>query len=275
MLPLILDAATLRAYLGSHTEADVNTSVLIVDLSTEDLYRQGHVPHAVFFKSESLIEGQPPAPGKLPACEKLAQALSEIGYRAEQHVIVYDHQGGPWAGRFIWTLDCIGHTGGVSFLTGGAQVWEAQGNALVQEVPVITATDVSITAYKQAYIADAQYIKKRLSQPDFRVWDARSPEEYSGKKVLAAKGGHIPGAINIEWTQLLASDFTLKSLVELAQIVNDHELSVDDEIVTHCHTHRRSGLTYVVMKALGFPHIKAYPGSWSEWGNLADMPIEN
>ena len=90
-----------------------------------------------------------------------------------------------------------------------------------------------------------------------------------------SSGGHIPGAINFEWTAGMDPQRGLRIRSDMAQVLRDLGITPDKEIITHCQTHRRSGFTYVAAKALGYPRVKAYAGSWSEWGNLTDTPIES
>jgi thiosulfate/3-mercaptopyruvate sulfurtransferase len=107
------------------------------------------------------------------------------------------------------------------------------------------------------------------------VWDARAPEEFNGVKVTALRNGHIPGAANLNWLDLQdrGNGLRLKPLPEIERQLNELRISKDKKVITHCQTHHRSGLTYLVGKALGYD-IKAYDGSWSEWGNDPKVPIE-
>ncbi|MNC70444.1 Thiosulfate sulfurtransferase [compost metagenome] len=93
--------------------------------------------------------------------------------------------------------------------------------------------------------------------------------------MLAARGGHIPGAVNLEWTDCQDRDRALRLREDLREMLAAHGITPEREIVTHCQTHRRSGFTYMAMRALGYPNLKAYAGSWSEWGNHPDTPVES
>ncbi len=106
------------------------------------------------------------------------------------------------------------------------------------------------------------------------IWDARSPAEFRGEKLFAARGGHIPGAINFEWTAAMDRARDLRIREDIAEQLEALGIVPEKEVVTHCHTHHRSGLTYLLAKALGYPRVKGYAGSWSEWGNLPDTPVQ-
>ena len=122
----------------------------------------------------------------------------------------------------------------------------------------------------------ASCLEDAIDDDDQAIWDARSPEEYRGEKVAAQRGGHIPGAINIDWLELMDRERQLRlvDLQDLQQRLDKLGLSKDKTVITHCQTHHRSGLSYLAMKILGYDRIKGYHGSWSEWGNLPSTPVE-
>jgi len=265
LLPLIVEAEQLAAHLD-------DKHLLIVDLSSEQVYQQGHIPGALHVNTAELILGEKPAPGLLPPVEKLEKLFSRLGLTPDTHVVAYDDEGGAWPGRFLWTLDIIGHTR-YSWLNGGITSWRA--HRLPEEAIVRqrTATDVHV-AINFSAIATTEDILHMLGTKDFLVWDARSPEEYRGEKVLSLKGGHIPGAVHGEWTSLLDANDNLRLRADVADYLKQRGITPDKHIVTHCQTHRRSGLTWLVAKSLGYTDVRAYPGSWSEWGNRSDTPVE-
>ncbi len=123
-------------------------------------------------------------------------------------------------------------------------------------------------------ITDAEYILAHLHDPGVRIVDVRGANEYSGITQSTQRNGHIPGAVNLEWTFARDASLRLKPLVELKQILRSRGITPDKEVIVHCQTHHRSAHTYIVLKALGYPSIKGYPGSWSEWGNRVDTPVE-
>lgn len=265
MLPLIVEPSQLHA-------ARSTDHLLIVDLCSADKYREGHIPGAVHLDTAGLIAGTKPAPGLLPAVEQLSGLFSRIGLTPDTHVVCYDDEGGPWAGRLIWTLDVIGHRR-YSFLNGGKTAWLADGLPLetVANTPGIT-TPVAYV-FNHRFIAEAEEILAHLNDKTFLIWDARGLDEYTGEKAVSARGGHIPGAVHCEWTTLLDKNRGLRLRSDLADFLREKGITPDKNIVTHCQTHRRSGLTYIAAKSLGYPRIRAYPGSWSEWGNTGSLPV--
>lgn len=268
-LPALINAQQLHAALNE------SNHILVVDLSSTDNYNAGHIEGAVHVLPSQLSSGIAPATGSLPSLEQLTALLSVIGFDGTQHVVALDDAGGSWAGRFIWTLTLLGFSHS-SLLDGGRNAWLQTGLPVTSTTTLITPAKPLTLSINSDYVADKNEIAAKLGTPDFVIWDARSPEEYAGSKVLAARGGHIPGAINIEWTQLMDNEQRLLPLDVIAKLLDNAGISQNKTVVTHCQTHRRSGLTwFVAHKLLHYPAIKAYPGSWSEWGNDANTPIEN
>ena len=125
-------------------------------------------------------------------------------------------------------------------------------------------------------IADHGFIESRLGDAAILLLDARSRAEYQGTDQRAARSGHIPGAVNFEWSRCLdpESELFLRPQEQLLQLLQAQGITADKEVISYCHTHRRSAFIYVVLKHLGFTRVRGYPGSWSEWGNLHNTPIE-
>ena len=139
-------------------------------------------------------------------------------------------------------------------------------------------SDYSVSTLNHDFELSKEQIIERIGREDFAIWDARSNKEYTGEKVISARGGHIPGAVNYEWTLGMDAERGLRinDLAEFEALLNSLGLTKDKEIATHCQTHHRSGFTYLVGKILG-RNMKAYAGSWAEWGNdeLAPITIGN
>jgi thiosulfate/3-mercaptopyruvate sulfurtransferase len=271
MIPLVLEPKTLAELLGDDPQ---HSEYLIVDLCQDENYQRHHIPGAVHISPSELVSGVQPAVGKLPTLERLESLFSRIGYEPGKHIIAYDDEGGGWAGRFIWTLDVIGHKNSAySYLNGGLIAWAQDQLPLTASVPETSETKVSLTIHPE-FIAEKEEVLASLDDANTQVWDARSPEEYMGTKVFAARGGHIPGAINLDWLELMDRHNGLRLREDIAELVTAKGFESSGKIITHCQTHHRSGLTYLVGKILDL-NIKAYHGSWSEWGNDSDTPIDN
>lgn len=266
-IPLLLEPEQLQALLGQ-------PSLLIIDICTPSRYQEGHIEGAVHISPGETQLGTPPAPGKMPTEESLEQLFKKIGLTDDKHVVVYDDEGGGWAGRFIWLLDSIGHTK-YSYLNGGYLAWEDENRPLTQVTHPIPASNYR-ARINHNHTASLDEVLGALNETATVIWDARSPQEYRGEKVLAAKKGHIPGAINFEWTQAMDPKraLRLKNQQELLETLTELGITTDKKVITHCQTHHRSGFTYLAAKILGFREVKAYDGSWSEWGNRPETPVE-
>ena len=269
LLPLIVEPEQLAEHLDE-------PSLLIIDVPLKaESYAQGHVPGAIFLDKGRLMRGSGEVPCLAPTTEQLSTLFSELGLTRDTHVVAYDDEGGGWAGRLLWTLELIGHTR-YSYLNGGIHAWRQAGQPEATEptAPRPSAYEAEILHPEVAI--DRVELAERLGEKGFAVWDARSPEEYRGEKGNNQQLGHIPGAVNMEWTRAMDPERGLR-IRDYAELVTELEalgLTPDMEIATHCQSHHRSGFTWLVGRALGFEKIRGYPGSWKEWGNRDDTPIE-
>jgi len=265
-IPLLLEPEQLNELLN-------NDDLLIIDQSKAETFLTAHIPGAVHLNFKDLQLGEKPTPGALPSLEQLSIVFSNLGLTPEKHVIASDDEGGGWAGRLIWALDMIGHKK-YSYLNGGIHAWLQAGMPTETGEGTATPSDYQVEQLDNSWALTKKQMIERIGNDDFAIWDARSDKEYTGEKVVSARGGHIPGAVNYEWTRGMDPDRALriKDLTEFETLLNDMGLTKDKEIATHCQTHHRSGFTYLVGKILG-RNMKAYAGSWAEWGNDENTPI--
>lgn len=285
MLPCNSGQATINARLIEATElaAERNDNWLLVQVTSAEAYAAAHVPGAVLIEPAELVSGQPPATGKLPDTQRLAQLLARIGYSPERYVVALDDEGGGWAGRLLWTLDCIGQRNW-AYLNGGLQAWHgaglplagsAVGGAADQDDAPAPAAPLALTI-DRSVIAEKEDVLAAIDAADTQIWDVRSADEYLGRRRAADRVGHVPGAINLDWMALKNPADQMRLVPDLAALLKAHGIDgAGKTVITHCQTHHRSGLSYLIGRLLNFKDIRAYHGSWSEWGNDPDTPISN
>ena len=247
-------------------------NIVLVQVTSPQVFEQAHIEGAVLVTPGELVGGIPPATGKLPTPAALQQLFARIGHAPHLDYVLYDDEGGGWAGRMAWTLDVIGHRRW-RYLNGGLHAWHGDGLPLTQGAPnAPMSRDVEIQIDRTP-IAEVEDILNGLDNPQQVVWDVRSAEEFAGRRTASARSGHIPGAVNLDWLLLQDPQRQYRLAENLEETLAELGISNKDDIITHCQTHHRSGLSYMLGRLMGLP-IRAYHGSWSEWGNREDTPIE-
>ena len=267
-LPFLIEPKQLEKQLG-------NSNLLIVDVGDQDAYERERIPGAVHIDYIDLVSGDIPASGMLPSTEHLSDVLSAIGMTDEKHVVAYDADFNGRAARFLWTLDVLTHCCS-SLLNGGFTAWKNEQHEIdTRSPPIIQRSDYKVRLNGTSR-ADKDYILSKLGNNQVKLLDARTPLEFEGLDVRAMRGGHIPGASNLNWLDTIDTERNnrLKKSDQLMEMLRQRGLTPEKEIITYCQTHHRSSHSYVMLKALGFKNIRGYPGSWSEWGNSFDTPIE-
>ncbi|MCZ6709319.1 MAG: rhodanese-like domain-containing protein [Gammaproteobacteria bacterium] len=235
-------------------------------------YVQAHLPDAVLVEPRELVDGTPPAGGRLPDLESLESLFGRLGYDPDLDIVVYDDEGGGWAGRMAWTLDIIGHERW-SYLNGGIHSWHAAGLPLeAGNGRTLEARQVTLSL-NLAPVAEVADVLIAISDPQQTIWDVRSSEEFNGLKSGSRRAGHIPSAVNLDWMALKDANRNLRLREDLTTLLAEQGITPDKHIITHCQTHHRSGLSYMVARLLEFPNVRAYHGSWAEWGNRDDTPV--
>ncbi|MFW5970133.1 MAG: sulfurtransferase [Halofilum sp. (in: g-proteobacteria)] len=267
-LPLLLDPAALVGRLD-------DPSIRVIDLSPGEVFGEHHVPGAVHLPYGELVTSRPPVGGLLPDDASLLRVLRAAGIGPGVQVVAMDAEGGGAAGRLMWTLDALGHEH-TALLDGGLRAWVHEGYPLETGAGANPAGGTFEPTGERTNIRDAEAIMARLGDDDFICLDARSAGEYDGSTVRAARGGHIPGAAHYEWTRAMDSgrNLRLRPLDEVRAELEALGVTADREVVAYCHTHHRSAFSYALLRILGYPRPAGYPGSWSDWGNRHDTPVE-
>ncbi|HEY3312946.1 MAG TPA: sulfurtransferase [Anaerolineales bacterium] len=258
-----------------------NPGVRIVE-SDEDslLYAIGHIPGAVQVDWFSTL--QHPLRRDFLTREQFEQTCAQLGISNTTTVVFYGDKSNWFACYALWLFQYYGHEK-VRIMNGGRAKWELEKRPLVKEQPaypravyVAKKADKNIRAYRVDVFAHLE--------DKGPLVDVRSPKEYSGELLHmanypqegATRGGHIPGAVSIPWsTAVNESDATFKSEAALRDLFESKGIKPESEIIAYCRIGERSSLTWFVLKyLLGYPKVKNYDGSWTEWGNLVDAPIE-
>ena len=264
---LLIEAEDLVPFLG-------HEKLRIVDLSRNSVYEQLHLPHALQLKPSMLLRQDEHTSGLLPEPEALQDLIQYLNISPEHHVVAYDDEGGAWAGRLIWNLHCLGFEN-TSLLNGGIHAWLAAGFPITSEIEPLTpvSTLVPIIEKNQYRIQYDELLEKCQNQ-SVQLWDCRTADEYTGLRLAARRGGHIPGALHFEWSTALNRENHLKlhPLERTRQRLEQLGFNLNEPVVVYCQSHHRSGLAYILGRLLGWK-IQAYDGAWSEWGNRPDSPV--
>jgi thiosulfate/3-mercaptopyruvate sulfurtransferase len=245
-----------------------------------DLYDEGHVPGAV--KLHWREDLQDPIERDLVEKEEFEQLIGELGISNSDTLVLYGDKNNWFAAYAYWYLKIYGHED-VRILDGGRQKWIDEGRELTTEPPRRDRTtytardrDQSIRAYRDA-------VATAIGAPDKVLVDVRSPQEYSGELVAppgyeqegAQRAGHIPSARSIPWAQAVRDDGTFKAAEELRELYGGKGVLPGKGVTAYCRIGERSAHTWFVLRELlGYEDVKNYDGSWTEWGNLVDVPIE-
>jgi thiosulfate/3-mercaptopyruvate sulfurtransferase len=208
---------------------------------------------------------------RVPTAEEGARMLGALGVTPHTRVVIYDDAGSLNAAWLFYVLETLGHRH-AAVLDGGIAAWRRAGFPLAADASAIVATSYR-PAPKPERVATAEWIRERLQDRSVALVDARSPGEYSGAKRYAKRGGHIPGAVNVEWQQHLRPDGTFKPIDELRALYTRAGVTPDKTVVTYCQTHHRGAHAYFVLRLLDYPRVVGYDRSWAEWGNRDELPV--
>ena len=242
-------------------------NLIMIDSRSYKEYSEGHIPGAVnldlfyYHWSDTSKEG-------IRAFEKqMKNLLSFVGITKDKTVVFYDEVSGMSAARGVWLLMYFSHPQAL-MLDGGFKKWKSMGLPIETKTNGFRPIKFEGTTNKKI-IVGYEYVKKKIGK--VKIVDARTKEEYDGTVIRAARRGHIPTAVSIDWNLNINDDGTMKSIEDLAKL---YKFSKNDEIVTYCQGGYRAANSFLALKRLGFQNVRVYLGSWGEWGNKLELPVE-
>jgi thiosulfate/3-mercaptopyruvate sulfurtransferase len=266
-MPLLVTPAELSK------EVSARRQLVLIDLRPAEAFAEGHLPGAVHLDLFGLsIVDTDPAPLKA-FFWMIEHLFASRGVSNDVPVVVYDDTSGMRAARAFWFLEFFGHPN-VRLLDGGYKAWERAGLPTTRDAVPPKPTEWTGTRLDDR-LATWQLVRDRIGKQDAVILDTRSDGEHNGTVVRAARGGAIPGAVHLEWTNNLGADGSFKSPNELKAMYESAGVTPDREVVTYCQGGYRAAHSYVALRLIGYPRIRNYIGSWKEWGDRLDLPIEH
>ncbi len=259
---------------------DSNVRIAEVDYDPKANYNLGHIPNSVLFDWKRDIND--PLTRNILSRDDCSTLLQKAGINDSTTIILYGDFNNWFAAFAFWVFEYYGMKN-TKIMNGGRKKWLEEDRPISKEIPSFPMGNFKPTAPNPALRAFLSQVRESLELDKTKRIDVRSPQEFTGEITAPAeyptehaqRGGHIPGAVNIPWAKAVNDDGTFKSADELTKLYQTVGITPEKEIITYCRIGERSSHTWFVLKhLLGYPDVKNYDGSWTEWGNMIDNPIE-
>jgi thiosulfate/3-mercaptopyruvate sulfurtransferase len=272
------EALVSTEWVANHLD-DPGVRLVEVDVDTS-AYEQGHIRNAVGWNWQTQLGD--PVRRDIPTKEAWERLLSDSGIGNDTRIVFYGDNNNWFAAFAYWVARIYGHTN-AALMNGGRKKWELEGRELVKDVPQPPRATYRAGEPDASLRALQHEVRQHIGTPGTALVDVRSPAEYNGEVIAppgmsetAQRAGHIPGAANIPWAQAANEDGTFKSPEELAALYGPKGVDRDKDIITYCRIGERSSHSWFVLRELlGYPKVRNYDGSWTEWGSMIGAPIEN
>ena len=260
--------------------ADPNVRIAEVDYDPTANYNLGHIPGSVLLDWKKDIND--PVSRNIISRSACEQLLRSIGVNENTTLILYGDFNNWFAAFAFWVFKYFGHKK-IRIMNGGRKKWEKENRSYTKDEPTPNPTNYVASAPDEGVRAYLDDVKRSFRKQEVGLVDVRSAKEFSGEITAppeypmehAQRGGHIPGAKNIPWLQAINDDGTFKTPEELESLYEKQGITPDKHIICYCRIGERSSHTWFVLKyLLGYPSVKNYDGSWTEWGNMIGNPIE-
>lgn len=251
-----------------------------VDYDPTANYNLGHIPGAVLL--DWLKDMNDPVTRDILSKQKLEDLLGRAGVGNDTTLVLYGDFNNWFAAFAFWIMKYYG-VNKVVLMNGGRKKWIAEDKDIAKEAPSYPKASLKADGPNEEIRTYLDYVRKSLNRKDKVLVDVRSPAEFTGEITAppeypnehAQRGGHIPGAVNIPWSQAIKEDGTFKSAEDLSKLYQSKGVTPDKEVVTYCRIGERPSFSWFVLKyLLGYSNVKNYDGSWTEWGNMVRNPIE-
>ncbi len=266
-------------WVNAHLE-DSSIRFAEVDYDPTANYNLGHIPGALLFDWKEDMNH--PVTRDILSKEQLEDLLGRSGVTNDTTLVLYGDFNNWFAAFAFWILKYYG-VEKVVLMNGGRKKWLAEDREVAKDIASYSRTNFKVKTTNEEIRTYLDYVEKSLNLSNKVLVDVRSPAEFTGEITAppeypnehAQRGGHIPGAVNIPWSQAVKEDGTFKSAEELAKLYQAKGVTSDKEVITYCRIGERSSFTWFVLKYLiGYSKVKNYDGSWTEWGNMIRNPIE-
>jgi thiosulfate/3-mercaptopyruvate sulfurtransferase len=259
---------------------DNSLRIVEVDYDPTANYNLGHIPGAVLL--DWMKDMNDPVSRDILSKQQLQEVLGKAGVTSETKLVLYGDFNNWFAAFVYWIFNYYGIQN-IVLMNGGRKKWLGEDRPVTRDIPSYARTTFTVKTTNENLRTYLDYVKQSVKKPNKVLVDVRSPAEFTGQVTAppeypnehAQRGGHIPGAVNIPWSQAVKENGTFKSVEELSKLYQSKGVTADKEVITYCRIGERSSFTWFVLKyLLGYPNVKNYDGSWTEWGNMIRNTIE-